>query len=145
MATPASSDDSEVLALPLEAAQEYWRINEIQMPEELIEAEAEEDGGCVVIGFIIEADGSTSSHQPVFAWPNDRLVDDAVRAVAQATFKPTRQNKERLPVYTTHTLMTTEQLAGRPDLTTLNMLVVDHCNKRTRQHWEELQGNSESR
>ncbi len=57
-------------------------------------------GGCVVIGFIIESDGNSSSHRIIGSFPDDALDEVMLDYVQRAHFKPAKSNVSNMPVYT---------------------------------------------
>jgi hypothetical protein len=54
------------------------------------------------VGYIIEADGSTSGHAVVAVWPSELFNQAALDAAKKFTYEPAPGNVNREPIYTTN-------------------------------------------
>jgi TonB family protein len=91
---------------------DYWLSEKKVAPIYPSRAAIKGKGGCATVLFIIEADGSTSNHRVVAAYPK-RIFDRAsIQAAKQFLYKPSEKNAIREPVYITNTF-TYQLLTGR--------------------------------
>lgn len=70
--------------------------------------------GCARFSFVVEKNGEVSSFRVLGAWPESAYGDVAAKLVRFWRFEPTALNKQRLPVYTEHTLVWIEPGYERP-------------------------------
>lgn len=79
------------------AMQEYWIVEQVQNPYYPRKAAKKGLEGCVVVAFVIEPNGTTSSHRLVHSAPDDSFAAPAVQAIAEWRFEPGVKNPDRRP------------------------------------------------
>lgn len=101
---PAHSQEQDsVLVVPHQQLSLYWTPENAPAPRYPLNASRRLEEGCSTIGYVIEANGTTSSHQVLASWPNDKFANPSLEAARQFTYSPTADNSEREAVYTTYT------------------------------------------
>lgn len=91
------------------------------------------DRGCVVMGMVIEPDGTTSNHQGIFAFPDDSFVDYVIRHWKRTEFEPTPENENREPIYVVYSML----LAQTRD-EELRRKLSAVCDKGEKAYWDRL-------
>ena len=105
MAGSATAQEEEsILILPNTRASEYWTPIEMVNPVYPLNAGRKREEGCATIAFVIEADGTTSTHSAVTSWPSSIFEAPAIDALRNWKFEPSPGNTKREPVYTNLTL-----------------------------------------
>jgi hypothetical protein len=134
---PSAHGESEesLIAAPSSQLSDYW----IPDPEGFREArrmtreERNADAGCLVISFIIESDGTTSSPQLVFGFPDDKLADFFRESLQKGLrFEPAENNPNRNPVFTA------QRISAMPDEHPSYERVSEVCEQAETQFWNKL-------
>lgn len=84
-----------------EVLDEYWVCENKIAPRYPQKSLSKGEEGCVVVGFVIEPDGTTSSHRAVVS-SEKSFNSPAIRAAKKFTYIPSDKNTERVQVYTTN-------------------------------------------
>jgi len=98
-----AQDDNTVLAVPVSQLGAFWIPDHMEAARYPLNAGRKREEGCATIGFIIEADGTTSSHQVVTSWPDSKFANPSLDAARQFTYRPAPDNPRHEAVYTTYT------------------------------------------
>lgn len=114
IATPLmvlAQEPGSILVVNSENLDTYW-INEKKVaPEYPTKSLRKGEEGCVAVGFIIEADGTTSAHRAITFHPSNNFTQSAIRAAKQFRYIPSEQNAGRNAVFTTNSF--TFQISSR--------------------------------
>ena len=81
----------------------YWVSEKKVAPRYPSRALRKNEQGCAAIGYIVESDGTTSTHRVIASYPSSLFDDSSIKAAKQFTYVPTENNSERQPIYTTNT------------------------------------------
>lgn len=81
----------------------YWLTEKKVAPIYPSRAVITSKEGCVAVLYIIEADGSTSNHRVVVAYPKRHFDRASLQAVKQFLYRPSKKNESREPVFTVNT------------------------------------------
>ena len=97
-----ANEDEYIRVVNFTDTQNYWLIDRLPAPRRatMKEKNADTNPGCVSVSFIIEPDGTTSSHEAVASFPSN--VDDKriIHMLKRARFNPSEQNEKREPIFT---------------------------------------------
>ena len=98
--TSAAPAPDEILVVDEDDRTKVWQIvNEQPIRREDVEGTPQH--ACVSLGFIVESDGTTSTHQVLRSKPKGALDAGALKAIKEWRFKPGPKNPNRYPMYTT--------------------------------------------
>lgn len=81
----------------------YWVAEKKVAPVYPAKSLRNEEEGCVAVGYVIEPDGSTSSHRAVVSFPSANFNESAIKAAQEFSYQPSQQNTMKIPVFTTTT------------------------------------------
>ena len=56
--------------------------------------------GCAAVGYIIEADGSTSNHKVLSFYPSEVFDNSAINAAKKFRYRPAEQNPDKISALT---------------------------------------------
>jgi TonB family protein len=105
----------------------YWISEKKVAPAYPTESLRKGEEGCVAVGFVIEADGTTSAHRAIAYFPSRNFTESAIRAAEQFVYRPSEQNPERAAVFTTNFF--TFQISRSPALDERKQKKLeDRCN-----------------
>ncbi|MEJ8567285.1 energy transducer TonB [Elongatibacter sediminis] len=105
-ASPGSfaDDDSTLVVAYGTELSDWWLPARKAAPEYPARALAKRTEGCVSVAFVIESDGSTSSHHPLISFPSTIFNRSAVKAARQFRYEPADSETQSPPaVYTFNT------------------------------------------
>ncbi|RLA45332.1 MAG: hypothetical protein DRR42_19510 [Gammaproteobacteria bacterium] len=95
------ADENETLVqVAGEDAENYWVIKKVTRPSYPRAAALEGVEGCAAIAFVIETNGSTSSHRPLVGYPSEVFLKPSISAIKKWRFSSTESNVNKQPVYT---------------------------------------------
>ncbi len=97
------SEPDSVLIVPSDELEQYWIVEKKVAPVYPQKSLSRGEQGCVAIGFIIEADGTTSSHRAIAVSRSNNFNQTATDAAKKFLYKPSELNTARQPVFTTNT------------------------------------------
>ena len=95
-----AGENDSLVAVAGEDVQEYWVTKKVKRPNYPRAAALNGIEGCAAIGFVIESDGSTSSHRPLAAHPSGIFLRSAMDSIKKWKFLPSETNTSKQPVYT---------------------------------------------
>ena len=110
----AQGEDS-VLFLPSDQVETFWVSVKKVAPVYPKKALRKGEQGCVVVGYIIEPDGTTSNHRVVGSYPSDNFYQSSIDAAKQFLYEPTEENTKRETVFTTNTFTFQISNSAKPD------------------------------
>ena len=90
----------------------YWISEKKVAPAYPTESLRKGEEGCVAVGFLIEADGTTSAHRAIASFPSRNFTESAIRAAEQFVYRQSEQNPDRTAVFTTNSF--TFQISRSP-------------------------------
>lgn len=99
---PASAADG-VRVVPNHQVTDWWITENKVAPRYPQRAMDSSTQGCVAIGFIIEADGTTSGHRAIAAYPSPVFNRSGMDALKKFRYTPSEKNPGRQPVFATNT------------------------------------------
>lgn len=108
-ATEAQEVDG-VLYLPGNESKAYWYPEKKVAPVYPRRALQKGKQGCATVGYVVEADGSTSTHRVIAVFPSKIFNASSIKAAKQFVYSPTEGNSDKTPVYVTNTF--TFQIGG---------------------------------
>jgi TonB family protein len=76
---------------------QYWVIEKKVAPVYPRMALRRGKMGCVALGYIIQADGTTSDHRVLAFYPSDIFDKSAIKAAKQFRYAPSAQNPDKTP------------------------------------------------
>lgn len=62
-----------------------------------------DEQGCVTVGYMIEPDGSTSTHRVLAAFPSKIFDASAIKAAKKFKYSPAEGNVDKIPIFVTNT------------------------------------------
>ncbi len=80
----------------------HWIVEKKVAPQYPTKALRRHIEGCVVVGYKIESDGTTSNHRTIVTIGSPNFNKSAIQAAKQFSYKPSEQNPEREVVFTTN-------------------------------------------
>ena len=98
-----AQDDDSVLIVSSGQLNAYWSSEKKVAPVYPTQSLYSGEQGCVAVGFIIELDGTTSSHRVVASFPSSNFDKSAIKAAKQFVYKPSGENITGEAVFTTNT------------------------------------------
>lgn len=110
-----AQESDTVPFVPNDHLGDYWIAEKLVPPEYPKNSLRKGEQGCVAIGFFIEADGTTSGHRPIAAYPSNNFSQSAIRVAKQFLYNPSEQNAAREVVFTTHSFTFLIQLGKKAD------------------------------
>ncbi|MFK8030692.1 MAG: energy transducer TonB [Gammaproteobacteria bacterium] len=103
-ASETAMSDSESLVIKIDdTLKEYWEIDNRVAPKYPRAALKRQKQGCATVGYVIEADGSTSGHWVIASSPEKIFDRSAIKANKKFSYKPGSQNENNQPVMTINT------------------------------------------
>lgn len=99
-ANVTAQDFGTVLLIDSDQLEPYWLVEKKVAPTYPSRAAIANKQGCVAVLYMIEADGSTSKHRVVVAYPKRHFDRASLRAAKQFLYKPSKENESREPVFT---------------------------------------------
>ncbi len=94
---PATAD--AVIALD-DQLKDYWVVEGKVAPRYPKMALRRGISGCAAVGYIIEADGSTSDHKVLAYYPSTIFDKTAIKAAEQFTYRPSVHNADKISALT---------------------------------------------
>lgn len=107
-----TQDDGGLIVVTSDQLEQYWISAKKVAPIYPNTALQRSVQGCAAVSYVIEADGSTSSHNPIASSPSGIFNKSAIKAASQFRYEPSEENTERTAVFTTNTF-TYEITSGR--------------------------------
>lgn len=107
-----AQDGDSILVVTSDQLDSYWTTEKKVAPNYPRQSLSKGEQGCVAVGFIIEPDGTTSSHHAVASFPSSNFDKSGIEAAKQFLYKPSDQNISKEAVFTTNTF-TYEITTGR--------------------------------
>jgi TonB family protein len=90
----------EILVVDEDDRTRMWRVvSAPPITEDLMTSRPKD--ACVSVGFIIESDGTTSTHRVLRSKPKGEIDAAALATLKKWRFKPGPENPGRIPMYTT--------------------------------------------
>jgi len=106
-----AQEEETVLILLGDQLEAHWIYEKKVPPKYPMSSLQNNEMGCVAVGFVIESDGTTSSHRVVVSYPSKNFNKSAIKAAKKFLYVPSEQNSDREPVFTINTF--TYQISGR--------------------------------
>jgi TonB family protein len=100
----AAADDDEVLAINPQDLPKLWTKTSGAREGEAFRG-LKYRAGCAAVGFIVEPNGKLNDIKVLRAWPDAGFGDAAIDMYKSWRFEPTTMNKDRMAVYTIHTVI----------------------------------------
>jgi TonB family protein len=97
-----AKESDSVLFVSEDELDTYWIVDKVVAPEYPEKSLRRLEEGCVAVGFIIESDGTTSTHKIVAFYPTNHFNRSAIRAAKKFLFKPSEKNAGKQTVLTTN-------------------------------------------
>lgn len=98
--TDAAAQNDSVLYVPSNQLSEYWQVSKPVKPKYPRGPDNSIEEACVVVAYIIESTGRTSTERAIAAYPSERFAESAIKAIRKFKFEPGEANPHRTPVYT---------------------------------------------
>jgi len=98
-----AQDDESILFVTSQQLKPLWTPVKKVAPVYPSISLSKREQGCVAVGYIIESDGSTSSHRVVASYPANNFYESSIDAAKQFLYEATEANKKRVPVFTINT------------------------------------------
>lgn len=117
------------LALNKEGLVHYWVPEKRVAPKYPGKSIRMGEEGCVAVGFVIESDGTTSSHRVIASFPSENFDSSAIEAAEQFTYKPAEINTNREATFSTNTFTFQLSDAGKEQRARERKALSDICNK----------------
>ena len=97
-----AQNDETVLAVASDQVETYWASTKKVAPVYPMKSIRNGEQGCVAVSYIIEPDGTTSSHRVVASFPSSNFDEASVDAAKQFLYEPAARNKDREAIFTTN-------------------------------------------
>lgn len=127
VAPGAQADESLVLVTEADL-HKWWAVTQKEKPHYPRGAFNDGKQGCAVVGFVIESDGTTSSHRVLFSHPDAAFDRAAINAYKKWRFEAAEANPSNSAVFTTLTASFTwvDKEENRPEV---REQVADLCRR----------------
>ena len=100
----ALAQESESIIVVLQKdLPDFWVATKKESPHYPLGALNKGKQGCAVIGFVIDSDGTTSSHTVLFSFPDTAFNRAAINAYKKWQFEPAAANKKKEATFTSMT------------------------------------------
>lgn len=126
MVVSAEESDSFIF-INSEGLGDYWIAEKKVAPVYPERSLRKGEEGCVVVGYVIESDGTTSSHRAIVS-STSHFQPSAIRAAKQFIYSPSDKNLEREPVFTTNTF-TYQMSRSKKGNERVQKALMDRCNE----------------